>query len=182
MNLRKKMMMPLVMSLAAVLTSYSSLAEEKKVKVVEFHSAIEVAENGNETPFKFVFEGKPDEQAIEDAIAELSPEKQEKIRNILNNLHLDFSEEMDGERVFAFKFDDNSDGHKIELHRVKEWADTVKNNMVFVGDNDKSAKVYKFMFGDNGTKSQFDVIKKLVESSELTAEQISELQDIINSK
>lgn len=181
MLLKKTLLLPFIATLTFVGATAIAGEQEKKVKVVEMKTDIElVSADGEHAPIKLVFDGKPSEQELEEAIAELSAEKQEKIRNIVKNLDVEHGD--DGVKVFAFKTGDADVEKHIEIHSDADFTTTEGNNVFVMSDDTKHAQVFKFKFEGNEGDGAFKAIKHLLESSDLTPTQIVELQNILSQK
>ncbi|MDE3272390.1 hypothetical protein [Pseudoalteromonas sp. G4] len=181
MLLKKTLLLPVIATLTFAGTSAIAGEQEKKVKVVEMKTDVElVSADGEHAPIKLVFDGKPSEEEIEKAIADLSPEKQEKIRKIVKNLNVEHSD--DGVKVFAFKTGDSDVEKHIEIHSDAEFSTSEGNNVFVMSDGTKHAQVFKFKFEGEEGDGAFKAIKHLLESSELTPNQIVELQNILSQK
>lgn len=181
MLLKKTLLLPVIATLTFAGASAIAGEQEKKVKVVEMKTDIElVSADGEHAPIKLVFDGKPSEEEIEKAIADLSPENQEKIRKIVKNLNVEHGD--DGVKVFAFKTGDSDVEKHIEIHSDAEFSTTEGNNVFVMSDGTKHAQVFKFKFEGEEGDGAFKAIKHLIESSELTPTQIVELQNILSQK
>lgn len=116
---------------------------------------VELDINGEPHVFTFTEDEINDSDLLEQRLADLDEESKEHLINLLTNLNI-------GEPHLQVHLDDD-----IE-------------KQVFVFKTDGEQPNFKFNFGKTGDSVK--VIEKLLEHSELTPEQLDELQQIINSK
>ncbi|KPV94961.1 hypothetical protein AN214_02996 [Pseudoalteromonas sp. P1-9] len=178
MLLKKTRFLPLA-ALALACTSAVAGDTEKKVKVIEYKTDIELISDGATTPIKLQFDGKPSEQQIEDAVAGLPPEKQEKVRQLLRNLEVENDE---GLKVFAFKSGEGDIEKHIEIHADEAWSSQSGSNVFVLSDGEKQAQVFKFKFEGDESDGPFHALKHLLNTADLTPMQIVELQNILSQK
>jgi len=184
--------------LAGVLFTFTILCEAQETVIIENQKETEfdirVKEDGKSHYIKFDSDDL-DSDEFESKLDELPKELQNKIRNIISNMHLG----VDGMKIINFENDSNADS---SIYMFKILKDNSKNMVIAGNDsgdivelhqeveifhsNDENheerVKVIKFDLGGEHVSSEFNLIKSLLTEVKLSPEQITQIQDVLNTK
>jgi len=184
--------------LAGVLFTFTMLCEAQETVIIENQKETEfdirVKEDGKSHYIKFDSDDL-DSDEFESKLDELPKELQNKIRNIISNMHLG----VDGMKIINFENDSNADS---SIYMFKILKDNSKNMVIAGNDsgdivelhqeveifhsNDENheerVKVIKFDLGGEHVSSEFNLIKSLLTEVKLSPEQITQIQDVLNTK
>jgi len=184
--------------LAGVLFTFTILCEAQETVIIENQKETEfdirVKEDGKSHYIKFDSDDL-DSDEFESKLDELPKELQNKIRNIISNMHLG----VDGMKIINFENDSNADS---SIYMFKILKDNSKNMVIAGNDsgdivelhqeveifhsNDENheerVKVLKFDLEGEHVSSEFNLIKSLLTEVKLSPEQITQIQDVLNTK
>jgi len=182
-------------TLAGVILAFSALSQAKETVIIEYQKEaefdIQIKKDGKSHVIKFDSDDLESDEFYS-KLDKLPKEMQSKIKNIISNMHLD----TDDMQIVNFDHDGSS------THMFKVMKDNSKKMVIVNGDSDELVelhkeirinysddehhdglvKVIKLDFGGTDENSEFNLIRSLLTDVELTPEQITQIQDVLNTK
>lgn len=165
---------------ASILFTGVALAEnnvevKKQVKVIKLHEgSTHISSADGENVITFDFEGELDEAKINEILADVPVEKQEKLREILSTLKIESSTDENG-KFKVFSLGDSNASF------VKVLNADMDHQVELMSDGGKEVRAFSFSF-DGKKGMDVELIKQLISQATLTPEQIVELQDLLATK